>query len=532
MPSVWEVVVEQARLSPRETAIWISDEALTFDELKRLSAAVGDAFVESGARRGERILVLSPSSVPAFVSFFAAAYARIVVAPLNPRLTAREIDEVLDRLVPRVLVFAASSGSEGADPDLARIVSAWVASRRERKLTVPALWCADEDPGPAALLQPKSLRAMLASVASSSSADTGLPHGSPTADDAFLIQMTSGSTSAPKAVLLDQGQCARMGFELGVRYDIRPGDRYFVANPIHHVGCTNYGLLAGMTHGAGFYSLRAFNGDLAIRAVQEQGCTHHHGIGAHYLYEMASPLLTPGSTRLRVITSGGAFAKKVLEAYGPVTTVTAYGSSETSGGPLATATSDPEHVRHGTSGYPLPGVEVAIVDPATGEHLGKEQVGEIWLRGWCVMREYWGNPEATARAIDAQGWYHTGDLARLNQDGNLIFATRISDFLKVGGENVAMMEVEAVLQAHPTVRQAIVVGVPHPLMGEVPVAFVVGPVGGAPATSDELVSYCTERLAKFKVPRRIYPIALEDIPMTGPGKVKKRDLADLAQRLG
>src|SRR6266852_4253883 len=95
-----------------------------------------------------------------------------------------------------------------------------------------------------------------------------------------------------------------------------------------------------------------------------------------------------------------------------------------------------------------------------------------------------------------------------------------------------MMDVESVLQSHPTVRQAIVVGVPHPLMGEVPVAFVVGPAGGAPASSDELVKYCTERLAKFKVPRRIYPIALEDLPMTGPGKVKKRDLADLAQRLG
>jgi fatty-acyl-CoA synthase len=528
-PTVWDLLSRAARQQQDQVAIWVSGETLSFRELKDASAAFGRALIESGVAPGDRVVLLGPTSVEAIVSLFGCAFARAIFAPLSARLTARELTDALDRLEPRALVVD-TMAQDGA---LTRLASTWITGRERGRgaIDVSTIGNAAAELAGAS----RSLSSLVSSRPTASDsiddADVGDARIERASNDPFLIQMTSGSTSAPKAVLLEQGQCARMGYELGVRFDLQPGDRYFVCNPIHHVGCTNFGLLAGLSHGAGFYSLRDFDGDDAIAAIQALRCTHHHGIETHYLYEMRSPRLTPGSTSLRVATAPDDITERLLEAFGPLITVNVYGSSETTASPFCSDHRDPPELRLRTNGRALPDLEAAIVDPDTHERLPPAQLGEIVIRGWCVMRGYFGDAEATARAIDAEGWYHTGDLGSLDADGNLKFMSRIKDSFRVGGENVAAAEVESVLQSHPGVRAAAVVAMRHELLGHVPVAFIVES-GRSPApTSAELVAFCSERLAKFKVPRQIHRLTLDELPMTGPGKVKKSELIALAMRL-
>jgi fatty-acyl-CoA synthase len=527
--SVWDLLADAAFDRPDRVAIWVSGETLTYGQLRDRAAALGRALLGHGLRAGDRIALWGPTSTDAIIAFFAAAHARGIFVPLSARLTPREVGDALGRIEPSVLIID-TIAQEGT---LASGAVTWIANRRDPD--VPSLWTIGPQApelGPAA----RSLTQFAASVRTGPRRrdvgdDTLDSVGGRSGEDAFLIQMTSGSTASPKAVLLAQGQCARMGYELGVRFDIGPDDRYFVCNPIHHVGCTNFGLLAALSHRATFYSLRDFDGNAAIAALQEHRCTHHHGIETHYLYEFRSPLLRPGSTSLRVATAPDNITERLLEAFGPVITVNVYGSSETTASPFCSDHRDPPDLRLQTNGRALPGVEALIVDPDTNEHLPPGRFGEIVIRGWCVMRGYFRDEDATRRVVDAEGWYHTGDLGSLDVDGNLRFMSRIKDFFRVGGENVAAAEVEAVLQAHPGVRVAAVVPLPHEILGQVPVAFVVDS-GSAPSpTSEELVAFCNERLARFKVPRQIHHIPLDELPMTGPGKVKKSELVARAALL-
>ncbi len=504
-------------------AVWVSGDSVTFGTLHRLALAFGRTLIERGLRPGDRIAVWCPTSREALVAFFAAAYARAIFAPLNSRLTLREAGVALDRLDPSVVVFTSSHATTN-EPLNGTIE--WVAGRAAARLRLPDLWFEGE-PNPRIDASATSLTAFLREAASQPT-PTSASGASPS--DPFLIQMTSGSTAAPKAVLLSQGQCIRMGYELGVRFDMRSADRYFVCNPIHHVGCTNFGLLTAISHGAGFYSLRDFDGDAAIAAVQQQRCTHHHGIEAHYLYELRSPNLKLGVPTVRIAVTPGDIARNVMDAFGPVTTVFVYGSSETTASPFCSDYRDPLELRINTDGRALPDVEAMIANPETGEALAPGNVGELRIRGWCVMLGYFGDPDATAAAIDPGGWYHTGDLARMDSDGNLTFFARIKDFLRVGGENVAAAEIESVLLSHPAIRAAAVVPLPHEVLGQVPVAFVVERDRAA-VSPEVLVQYCSDKLAKFKVPRQIHKLTLDELPMTGPGKVKKSELERMAVSL-
>jgi fatty-acyl-CoA synthase/long-chain acyl-CoA synthetase len=180
--------------------------------------------------------------------------------------------------------------------------------------------------------------------------------------------------------------------------------------------------------------------------------------------------------------------------------------------------------RSATQGKPSPGVEVRVVNPDTGLDLPDGQLGEIWVRGYNVMDRYWEAPEKTAETLTPDGWLKTGDLYTRLPNGSLVFGGRHKDMLKVGGENVAAVEVEAALCAHPTVKAAEVVGRPDPRLDEVPVAFVELHVG---QTADErtLVAHCQTRLASYKVPRAVYFITADEWPMSAT-KIDKRALRE------
>jgi len=182
------------------------------------------------------------------------------------------------------------------------------------------------------------------------------------------------------------------------------------------------------------------------------------------------------------------------------------------------------------SGYAklLPGIEARIVDVETGADQPPYRAGEILVRGWNVMKGYYKMPEQTAKALDSKGWLHTGDLGEMDDAGRLRFIDRLKDMLRVGGENVAPVEIEDVLNAHPAVKQAQVVGVPDPRLVEVPAAYVTIK-HGRHAQPDELIAWCKTRCANFKVPRHLRIIAsFDEIGMTGSGKVQRNKLRAFA----
>jgi acyl-CoA synthetase (AMP-forming)/AMP-acid ligase II len=203
-----------------------------------------------------------------------------------------------------------------------------------------------------------------------------------------------------------------------------------------------------------------------------------------------------------------------------------YGTSETSPNVTTTFVDDPLELRVQFHGLPHAETEVKIINPSTGEALDAGKEGEICVRGWNVMKGYYRKPEETAKAIDPQGWLHTGDLGLMDpESGYLKFTGRFKDMLRVGGENVSAMEVESFLLTHPKVKQAQVVGVPDPRLTEAGMAFLELKEGTA-ATEDEILSFCKGKIASFKIPR--YITFVREFPMTGSGKIQKFKLKEQA----
>jgi acyl-CoA synthetase (AMP-forming)/AMP-acid ligase II len=206
------------------------------------------------------------------------------------------------------------------------------------------------------------------------------------------------------------------------------------------------------------------------------------------------------------------------------TIVTAYGLTETTGTATSCRHDDPPETIATTCGRAIPGVEVAVVDDA-GRALPAGGTGEVVVRGYNVMAGYFGDPEATAAAIDADGWLHTGDVGVLDERGNLRITDRTKDMFIVGGFNAYPAEIENVLLGHPAVSQVAIVGVPDSRLGEVGMAFVV-PRAGTTVTADELIAWSRERIANFKVPRYVHVVA--ELPLNATGKVLKYQLREQA----
>jgi fatty-acyl-CoA synthase len=268
-----------------------------------------------------------------------------------------------------------------------------------------------------------------------------------------------------------------------------------------------------------------------LAAIAAERCTAVYGVPTMFVGQLEHPDFGQYDlTSLRTGIMSGApcplpLMEKVVSRMGIREICIGYGQTEAS--PIITFTSvdDPIEVRVGTVGHPIPGLEVKLVDPATGRALGSDQAGELCVRGHCVMSGYYNNPEATARAIDDDGWLHTGDLARRREDGNYRIVGRSKELIIRGGENIYPPEVEEFLHHHPAVAEVAVAGLPDAKYGEVVAAWVV-PRPGESVTPDELRHYCQGQIAYFKIPQ--YLMVVESLPRTVTGKIRKHVLKENA----
>jgi fatty-acyl-CoA synthase len=341
-------------------------------------------------------------------------------------------------------------------------------------------------------------------------------------DATALIMYTSGTTGFPKGVMHNHN-ILRTITDQANRMGVTPRDVILMYLPLFHAFGLYEGPLMTMVSGARMVLTTLFDPVEALALIAQEKATMLHGFDTHFHDLMDHP--TCAMTDLRSLRTGllaagmassEPVARKAQQLLCP--TLTGWGMTEVGVGALLSFLDSSEDDRCMGSGWPLPGYEFKVIDPTIGRVLPPGSMGELCARGYGVMQGYYKKPEETAKALDADGWLHTGDMAIMRDDGMVRFLGRYKEILKVGGENVDPVEVEAFLLRHPAVNQVKIVGVPDARLSEVGAACVVlNP--GAHATATDLIQFCRGKLASFKIPRHV--LFVKEFPMTSSGKVQK-----------
>jgi fatty-acyl-CoA synthase len=501
-------------------------------ELDEKVDQVASSLLALGVERGEHVGIWSMNVPEWVVSQFAVGRVGAVLVNVNPAYRVHELaDALLMADVATLLVGSPFKGSnfvamvESLCPEVARAESReWSASRLPRLKRLIALgerpgrgwwtWSELEPGNPAA-------RADLAAISPQL-----------TASDVYNIQFTSGTTGLPKGAMLTHRNVLTNAYYTGERLRYSEMDRVCVPVPFYHCfGCVLGTLVCAVYGSAIVVPAPSFDASATLSAIAAERCTAVYGVPTMFVSQLEHPDLSRYDLKsLRTGIMAGApcplpLMDKVVNKMGASEICIGYGQTEAS--PIITFTSvdDPTEVRVGTVGKPFPGLEVKLLDPATSREVGVGETGELCARGYCVMTGYYNNPEATARAIDPDGWLHTGDLARRREDGNYRIVGRSKEMIIRGGENVYPAEVEEFLHRHPAIAELAVAGVPDAKFGEVVAAWVVLK-SGASLSPDELKCYCRDQIAYFKIPQ--YVMIVENLPRTVTGKIKKHVLKEKA----
>jgi acyl-CoA synthetase (AMP-forming)/AMP-acid ligase II len=344
-------------------------------------------------------------------------------------------------------------------------------------------------------------------------------------DDPCDVVYTSGTTGTPKGVVMTHGQTLRAYLDWCDWADLRAGDRYLIVNPFFHIFGYKAGCLAALMRGATIFPVAVFDPAVVLELVERERITVLPGPPTLYQALLDEPdRARRDISTLRLAVTGAAdipveLIRRVREELPFERILTGYGLSEAGTVTGSKPDDDFEHVA-ATVGVPWPGFEVRTVTES-GADTAPGEPGEVIVRGETVMRGYLEDPDATASAIDADGWLHTGDLGTFDADGYLRIVGRIKDMFIVGGFNAYPAEIENLLLRHPRVAQVAVIGVPDARLGEVGKAFVV-PTPGPPVDPAEIIEWARGEMANFKVPRAV--VLLDALPMNATGKVVKDEL--------
>jgi len=353
--------------------------------------------------------------------------------------------------------------------------------------------------------------------------------GSVAEDDVAQILYTSGTTGLPKGAALTQKGVIENSYYFGIGLGCHHGDIYINPQPLFHIGCSHLGTYCSITLGLTLITVDRWNPQRNLQIIQKERTTTICGTPTHFITMMQHPDFDQYDvSSLRTGIMGGSacpvqLVRDVISKMHVRDLTITFGQTETCGCITQTRRDAPPELRAETVGVAQPGVEVAIKDPATNETLPPGEVGEICARSSNIMKGYYKNPQATASAIDAEGWLHLGDLGSIDDDGNLRFRGRLKDMIIVGGENVYASEVELFLEKHPKVIAAHVIGVPDAKFGEVTMAYLET---SEDVTFDEIHAFCKGRIASFKIPR--YIANNVQLPLTPSAKVQKFRLREMA----
>lgn len=518
-----DLLAEQAALGAH-AAIVDGDARTSYAELADRVRVAARAFLANGITRGDRVAIWAPNRAEFILAMLGAQYVGAAVVPLNTRYTGSEAAEILARSGARALVLA--------DGFLGRSFSAMLHKARQ-------LADAPELPELQLVINLDDTDAsdcvawgeFLESGGATSDAALGEAASAVTPDDIIDILYTSGTTGQPKGVMSAQRQTLGVARAWAEGANLVAEDRYAIVNPFFH----GFGYKAGMTTsliaGATIYPLPTFDADEVLELVQRERITVMPGVPTHFTTLFDHPRLKEYDTSsLRFAIAGATAAPDTLfhdmvNILGFDAVAQAYGLTECV---VATMSRQGEDLAHAaqTTGPAISGTEIRIID-AAGNEVPTGEDGEILLRGDNVMLGYFEDEAATRSVIDENGWFHSGDVGRLDEHGCLKITDRIKDMFIVGGFNVYPAEVENALRRHPAVNESAVISIDDERLGTVGRAYVALLREADPQPSeDELIAFCKERLANFKVPREI--VFVEDFPRNATGKIMKADLRTAA----
>ncbi|TFV64328.1 fatty acid--CoA ligase family protein [Geodermatophilus sp. DF01-2] len=513
-----------AAARPHAEAVVIGTVRWTYADLLERVRTVAAALLHRGVRPGDRVAIWAPNSERWVAAALALQHLGVAVVPVNTRYKGDEARDLLARTGAVALLtesgflgldYAAMLGADGTTP---------VPGLPALRLLVELR----DAPTPGAV----GWTELTATVddAVRAEADRMADEVTPAAISSILF--TSGTTGRPKGAMLGQGQLLQVFSAYARGLGVGPDDRALAANPFFHTFGYAAGILTCLLVGATLVPLPQFDPAQVLETIERERITWLPGPPTVYAMLMDSPARPDRDTSsLRLAVTGasvvpGELIRRMRADLGFRQVLTAYGLTESSGTVTMCSLDDPDEVVEHTSGRPLPGVQVEIRDQAAGV-CPPGTPGEIYVRGPNVMVGYLDDPEATAEAIDADGWLHTGDIGFLDEGGCLHITDRLKDMFIVGGFNAYPAEIERLLTQHPAVSQAAVIGVPDARLGEVGRAYVI-PRLGAELSPAELIAWAQEHMANYKVPREV--VITDDLPRNGAGKISKLDLREQAHQ--
>jgi long-chain acyl-CoA synthetase len=490
MANVADLLSRTAAEHPDRIAIKRDDVELSYAALDLAASQAAQFLSAKSVEPGDRVAIMLPNVASFPICYYGALRCGAAVVPMNVLLKEREVAFHLGDCGAKVLLAWHQAGA-AADAGARRTGTECV------------------------LVEPRGFTGVL----------DGLPPADDVAerrsDDTAVLLYTSGTTGTPKGAELTHDNLIRNARLTVGLFGLDQRSVTLGALPLFHAFGQTCGLNATISVGGCLSLITRFDGGRALELLERDRVSVFQGVPTMYAAMLHHPRADDiDVSALEVCVSGGAalpvevmrgfeqkFHCQILEAYG---------LSETS--PVASSNRRDRDRKAGSIGLPVDGVEMRVI-AESGDEAPTGDVGEVTIRGHNVMKGYWGRPEATAAAIDSDGWFKTGDLARVDEDGDFFIVDRKKDLIIRGGYNVYPREVEEILYEHPDVRQAAVIGIPHAMLGEeVAAAIVLNP--GAHSTPAELRDFVKQRIAAYKYPRHVWLV--DELPVGPTGKILKR----------
>ncbi len=513
----------------------------TYRQLNEHVRRIAKGFLRMGIRKGDHVAIWATNKPEWVYTLYACAKIGAILVTVNTNYKVFELEYLLRQSDSKMLVF--SEGIKGSDylsiinellPELQSSRPGELSSERLPRLKSLVQIAPSQ---PQAQPLPQGINTWDDVVAAGASVpdeelddiQRSLHH-----DEVINIQYTSGTTGYPKGVMLTHYNILNNGYFIGECMKLTERDRMCIPVPFFHCFGLVLAQMACITHASAMVPVDVYSPLGVMKTIAAERCTGVYGVPTMYIFVLEHPDFEKYDlTSLRTGIMAGSTCpmevmRQVIQKMHMRDITITYGQTECSPGMTMSRTDDPIELRVSTVGRLLPHAEGKVIDPETGEIVPPGVPGEICTRGYHIMRGYYNMPEATATAIDADGWLHTGDLGTCDENGYYAITGRIRDMIIRGGENIYPREIEELLYTHPDISDAQVVAVPSRKFGEEVCAFIIMKEGTT-ATEEEIKEYVRARMSRHKVPS--YVLFIDKLPMTASGKIQKYKLREQAVEL-
>jgi len=497
--SVYEQLVFTAEKYGQKEAIYDLKNRVSYSALLQAVDHFANVLAAKGVKKGDRIAVSLPNWYETSVIYFSAAKIGAILVPINPLYKSHELEYILDNATPVLLI-----ASESLEKNLGFQQSLqWVKESITVRFPLMGFPSFDEYTGGAA-----SYRSVQKAKIDAD-------------NDVFCILYTSGTTGKPKGVMITHRAVVQSARTIASVLNCTDKDAFIISAPLFHIFGLAINLVCAISAGARILLQEKFRAEQTLKLIEQESITVQQGVPTMFLKQLEVENLENynlSSLRTGIVGASPIPPNKVKEirekmgmelnqSFGITEAVTV----------TSTTFEDDEDKILETLGRPIPGVELKIVNDKR-ETVPHGAVGEIAVRSFAVMKGYYKMPEQTAEVLDSEGWFYTGDLGMLDEDGYLKFVGRKKEMIIRGGFNIYPQEIEAILSKHPYILESAVIGFPDEVLGEI-VCAVIRLKEGADCTEEDILAYLKERIAIYKVPQRI--LFTQDFPTTASGKIQK-----------